>query len=55
MEFLEIILLIIAGFLVWKRPQNQKQAEKFLYSATFLMLFVWFVATKSMILPPGNY
>ncbi|MEH0862536.1 MULTISPECIES: hypothetical protein [Halobacteriovorax] len=55
MEFLEIILLIMSAYYIWRRPQFQKRAENLLIGATFIMFFVWFVATKHMILPPGNY
>lgn len=55
MEFLEIILLIGSAYYIWRRPQYQKRAENLMFTATFVMFLVWFVATKHMILPPGNY
>ncbi len=55
MEFLQILLLITSAYFIWRRPEKQVAAERLLYGAAFIMLFVWFVATKHMILPPGNY
>ncbi len=55
MEFLNFLLIFSTGFLVLRRPEREKLAFALLVSSALLMAFLFFVGTRTSILPPLNY
>jgi uncharacterized membrane protein YozB (DUF420 family) len=54
-EFLNLILILIAAFLVLKKPERERAAFRILVVSTLLMVFLFSVATRTGILPGVNY
>jgi hypothetical protein len=55
MEFANLTLIFVTAWLVWKRPDREKTAFALLVTSVVLMAFLFFLATRTSILPPVNY
>lgn len=55
MEFLNFVLILIAGCLVWRRPERERLAWGLLVASTLLMATLFLIGTRTSILPPVNY
>jgi uncharacterized membrane protein YozB (DUF420 family) len=55
MEFANLTLILVTGWLVWKKPEKEKTAFALLVTSVLFTVFLFFVATRSTILPPANY
>lgn len=55
MEFLNLILILTAAFLVFRKPERERAAFRILVVSTLLMVFLFTVATRSGLLPGVNY
>jgi hypothetical protein len=55
MEFANLTLIFITAWLVWKKPNRENTAFVLLVTSVVLMAFVFFLATRTSILPPANY
>ena len=55
MEFANLTLIFVTGWLVWKRPEKEKAAFALLVTSVLLTAFLFFLATRSSVLPPANY
>lgn len=55
MEFLNLILIFTAAFLVFRKPDKERVAFRLLIASTLLMVFLFSVATRTGILPGVNY
>jgi hypothetical protein len=55
MEFLNFVLIFVTGWLVLKRPDKEKLAFRLLLTSVLLMVFLFFVGTRTSVLPPLNY
>jgi hypothetical protein len=55
MEFLNFVLIFLTGWLVLKRPDKEKLAFRLLLTSVLLMVFLFFVGTRTSVLPPFNY
>ena len=55
MEFLNFVLIFVTGWLVLKRPEKEKLAFRLLLTSVLLMVFLFFVGTRTSVLPPLNY
>lgn len=54
-EFLNLILILTAAFLVLRQPERERAAFRILVVSTLLMVFLFSVATRTGILPGVNY
>jgi len=54
-EFLNLVLILVAAFLVLKKPERERTAFRLLVISTLLMVFLFSLATRSGLLPGLNY
>jgi hypothetical protein len=54
-EFLNLVLILVAAFLVLKKPERERTAFRMLVISTLLMVFLFSLATRSGLLPGLNY
>ena len=54
-EFLYLVLIITAAFVVLRRPDRERLAFRLLVISTILMVFLCTMATRTGILPGVNY
>jgi len=55
MEFVNFLLIGWAGWLVWRRPERERRVFTLLVISTLVMLFLFFVGTRTSVLPGLNY
>jgi multisubunit Na+/H+ antiporter MnhC subunit len=55
MEFLNFILLFIAAFLLWRKPEKERLAFRLLLLSIALMIVLFSMATRTSFLPGVNY
>jgi uncharacterized membrane protein YozB (DUF420 family) len=54
-EFLNLILMLVAAFLVFRKPERERTAFRILVVSSLLMVFLFTLATRSGLLPGVNY
>ena len=54
MEFLNFLLMLWAGWLVWRRPQRERLAFTLLLVSCVLMALLFLVGTHTSLLPGVN-
>ena len=55
MEFLNLVLILVTAWLLWRRPEKEKLARILLCTSILLMVFVFLVGTRTSLLPALNY
>ena len=55
MEFLNLLMIFVAGWLVVTRPQRERLAFRLVIASVVLMILVFSLATRSALLPGVNY
>lgn len=55
MEFLNLLLILIAAVFVLKKPERERTAFRMLVVSTVLMIFLFTLATRTGMLPGLNY
>ena len=55
MEFLNFLLIFAAGWLVVRRPNRERLAFALLVTSGLLMAALFFLGTRTSVLPPFNY
>lgn len=55
MEFLNLVLILMAALLVLRRPEKERTAFRMLVVSSLLMVFLFTLATRSGLLPGLNY
>ncbi len=55
MEFLNLVLILVAALIVLRRPERERTAFRILVVGTLLMVFLFLLATRGGILPGLNY
>ena len=55
MEFLNLVLLFVAGYLVWRRPERERLAYGLLVTSAIYTAVLFLISTRVAILPPFNY
>ena len=55
MEFANLTLILVTAWMVWKRPDKERTAFALLVTSVLLTVFLFFLGTRSSILPPVNY
>jgi lipopolysaccharide export LptBFGC system permease protein LptF len=54
-EFLNLVLIFIAAYLVFRRPDKERLAFRILLASVLLMVFLFSMATRTALLPGVNY
>ena len=54
MEFLNLLIILWAGWLVWRRPEREKLAFRLLNIACLLMAALFLVGTRTSLVPGVN-
>jgi uncharacterized membrane protein len=54
MEFLNFLLILGAGWLVWRRPDRERLAFTLLIASSVLMVLLFLVGTRGSIVPGVN-
>jgi multisubunit Na+/H+ antiporter MnhC subunit len=54
-EFLNLILIFTAGYLVWRRPERERLAFGLLVASAVITVALFLIGTRTSILPPMNY
>jgi hypothetical protein len=55
MEFLNFLIVLAAGWLVLRHPEREGLAFGLLVTSAVLMAAVFFLGTRTSVLPPFNY
>jgi hypothetical protein len=55
MEFLNFLLILTTGWLVLRRPDREPLAFALLVTSGVLMAALFFLGTRTSVLPPFNY
>ncbi|MDP1892283.1 MAG: dihydroneopterin aldolase [Gemmatimonadaceae bacterium] len=55
MEFLNLVLILIAALFVLRKPEKERSAFRLLVVSTVLMVLLFTLATRSGLLPGLNY
>lgn len=55
MEFLNFVLIFTAAYIVLRRPGRERLAFGLLVTSAVLMAAVFFLGTRTSVLPPFNY
>jgi hypothetical protein len=55
MEFLNLSLIFVAGYLVFKRPEKERLAFGLLVASVLLTVLLFSIATRTSLLPGMNY
>jgi heme A synthase len=55
MEFLNLCLMFVTAWLIWKRPEKERLARRLLVVSVVLMVFLFMLGTRTSLLPGLNY
>jgi uncharacterized membrane protein len=54
MEFLTFVLILAAGWLVWRRPERERLAFGLVIASCILMVVLFLVGTRGSVVPGVN-
>ncbi len=54
MEFLNLLIILAAGWLVWRRPERERLAFGLLVASCLLMALLFLAGTHTSIVPGVN-
>ena len=54
MEFLNFLLILVAGLLLWRRPQHERLAFGLLVASCILMALLFLLGTHTSLVPAVN-
>jgi peptidoglycan/LPS O-acetylase OafA/YrhL len=54
MEFLNFLIILAAGWLLWRRPEKERLAFGLLVTSCLLTLLLFFIGTHTSIVPGVN-
>jgi heme A synthase len=55
MEFLNLCLIFITAWLMWRRPEKEHLARRLLIVSVVLMVLLFMLGTRTSLLPGLNY
>ncbi len=55
MEFLNLVLIFVTAYLVFRKPEKERLAFRILVVSVLLMIFLFSMATRTALLPGVNY
>jgi heme A synthase len=53
-EFLNFLIILVAAWLVWRRPERERLAFRLLVASCLLMALLFFVGTHTSFVPGVN-
>jgi uncharacterized membrane protein len=54
MEFLNLLIILVAGWLVWRRPERERLAFGLLLASCVLMALLFLIGTHTSFVPRVN-
>ena len=54
MEFLNFLIIILAAWLVWRRPERERLAFRLLVASCVLMALLFLIGTHGSLVPGVN-
>jgi hypothetical protein len=54
-EFLNFVLMFIAAWVIWRKPERERIAFRLLVISVVIMIAVFSLATRTALLPGVNY
>jgi heme A synthase len=54
MEFLNLLIIFWAGWLIWRRPQKERLAFRLLVVSCLLMALLFLIGTHTSLVPGVN-
>jgi heme A synthase len=54
MEFLNFLLILWAGWLIWRRPERERLAFRLLLASCLLMALLFLIGTHTSLVPGVN-
>lgn len=54
MEFLNFLLILVAGWLLWRRPERERLAFGLLLASFLLMALLFLIGTHTSLVPGVN-
>lgn len=54
MEFLNFLIILVVGWLVWRRPERERLAFRLLVVSCVLMVLLFFIGTHTSFVPGVN-
>jgi uncharacterized membrane protein len=54
MEFLTFVIILVAGWLVWRRPEREQLAFGLLVASCVLMVLLFLIGTHGSLVPGVN-
>ncbi len=55
MEFLNLLLIFVAAWLIWKKPEKEDLAYRLLVICFLFTAVLFFIGTRTSILPRINF
>ncbi len=55
MEFVNFLIILVTAYLVLRHPHRENLAFGLLVTSAILMAAIFFVGTRTSVLPPFNY
>ncbi|MBM3908519.1 MAG: dihydroneopterin aldolase [Gemmatimonadetes bacterium] len=55
MEFLTLVLILVAALFILRKPEKEQAAFRMLVVSTLLMIFLFSLATRGGLLPGLNF
>ncbi len=54
MEFLNFLIILVAAWLVWRRPEREKLAFRLMVASCVLMALLFLIGTHGSLIPGVN-
>jgi hypothetical protein len=54
-EFLNLLVILAAGYVVWRKPERERLAFGLLAASVLLTAMLFFIGTRTSVLPPFNF
>ena len=54
MEFLNFLIILVAAWLVWRRPEREKLAFRLMIASCVLMALLFLIGTHTSLIPAVN-
>jgi heme A synthase len=54
MEFLNFLLILVAAWLVWRRPEREKLAFRLVVVSSVIMALLFLIGTHTSLIPGVN-
>lgn len=55
MEFLMVLMFLVAGLFLWLKPEKKSMVFRFGMAGIFILVFMMMYVNKFTVLPMGNF